>query len=64
MITDFDDFCLWVYVLVDTIYQQVTPLLPLRGPQPQCSNREVIAMSLIGACRGWDQKTGMASLWC
>ena len=23
MITDFDDFCLWVYVIVDDIWQQM-----------------------------------------
>jgi hypothetical protein len=61
MITDFDDFCLWVYVIVDTIYQQIEPVLPLRGPQPLCSNSEVIAMSLIGECLGWDQETELLS---
>lgn len=61
MITDFDDFCLWVYVIVDTIYQQIEPLLPLRGPQAKCSNSEVIAISLIGECRGWDQETELLS---
>lgn len=61
MITDFDDFCLWVYVIVDTLYQQIEPLLDLRGPQPLCSNSEVIAMSLIGECRGWDQETELLS---
>jgi hypothetical protein len=61
MITDFDDFCLWVYVIVDTIYQQIEPVLQLRGPQPLCSNSEVIAMSLIGECLGWDQETELLS---
>jgi hypothetical protein len=61
MITDFDDFCLWVYVIVDTIDQAVGPLVQMRGPQPVCSNREVIAMSLIGECRGWDQETELLS---
>jgi hypothetical protein len=61
MIADFDDFCLWVYVIVDTLYQQIEPLLELRGPQPLCSNSEVIAMSLIGECRGWDQETELLS---
>jgi hypothetical protein len=61
MITDFDDFCLWVYVIVDTIYHQIEPLLQRRGPQPQCSDSEVLAMSLIGECRGWDQETELLS---
>lgn len=61
MITDFDDFCLWVYVLVDTICQPLAPLLQRRGPQPQCSDSEVLAISLIGECRGWDQETELLS---
>lgn len=61
MITDFDDFCLWVYVIVDTIYQQIEPVLQLRGPQPLCSNSEVIAISLIGECLGLDQETELLS---
>jgi hypothetical protein len=61
MITDFDDFCLWVYVLVDTIYQSIEPKLSLRGPAPLCSNSELIAMSLIGESRGWAQETELLS---
>lgn len=61
MITDFDDFCLWVYVIVDTIYQSIEPRLNLRGPKAECSNSELIAMSLIGECRGWDQETELLS---
>jgi hypothetical protein len=61
MISDFDDFCLWVYVIVDTIYQPIEALLKLRGPQPLCSNSELIAMSLIGECRGWDQESELLS---
>lgn len=61
MITDFDDFCLWVYVIVDTLYQQIEPLLDRRGPQPLCGDSEVIAMSFIGECRGWDQETELLS---
>ena len=61
MITDFNDFCLWVYVIVDTIYQQVEPLLHRRGPQPVCSDSEVISMSVIGESRGWDQETELLS---
>jgi hypothetical protein len=61
MITDFNDFCLWVYVIVDTFYQQVEPLLHGRGPQPVCSDSEVIALSVIGESRGWDQETELLS---
>jgi hypothetical protein len=61
MITDFDDFCLWVYVIVDTIDQSIEPMLNLRGSKSECSNSELIAMSLIGECRGWDQETELLS---
>lgn len=61
MISDFDDFCLWVYCIVDEIYQVLTPMLGLRGPTPMCSNSELIAMSIIGECRGWDLETNLLS---
>ena len=63
MITDFDDFCLWVYVIVDDIWQQIAPSFKRRGPAPICSDSELIAMALIGECRGWDQETEMLSNW-
>ena len=61
MITDFDDFCLWVYCIVDEIYQAIEPMLGLRGPRAVCSNSELIAMSIIGECRGWDLETNLLS---
>lgn len=61
MITDFADFCLWVYYLVDEIYQPIEPMLGLRGPRSVCSNSELIAMSIIGECRGWDLETNLLS---
>src|SRR4051812_47561905 len=61
MITDFDDFCLWVYCIVDEIYQAIEPMLGLRGPRAVCSNSELITMSIIGECRGWDLETNLLS---
>src|SRR5436190_3035339 len=61
MITDFDDFCLWVYSIVDEIYQAIEPMLGLRGPRAVCSNSELIAMSIIGECRGWALETNLLS---
>jgi len=57
MITDFDDFCLWIYVIVDDIFQQIEFLFKRPGPKPDCSDSELIAMAIIGECRGWDQET-------
>lgn len=61
MITEFDDFCLYVYVIVDTIVQPLAKVLKRPGPQPVCSDSEVIALSLIGECKGWDVETELLS---
>lgn len=63
MITDFDDFCLWVYVIVDDIWKQIAPLFKRPGPVPVCSDSELITMALVGECRGWDKETEMLSHW-
>jgi hypothetical protein len=61
MITDFEDFCLYVYVIVDDLCQQVAPLLRRPGPMPRCSDSELLALCLIGECKGWDIETDMLS---
>jgi hypothetical protein len=63
MINDFDDFCLWTYVIVDDIWQKIAPYFKRPGPAPVCSDSELIAMALIGECRGWDVETEMLSQW-
>lgn len=63
MINDFDDFCLWMYVIVDEIWLKIAPMFKRPGPQPNCSDSELIAMTLIGECRGWDVETELLSHW-
>jgi hypothetical protein len=63
MINDFDDFCTWMYVVVDDIWQQIAPLFRRSGPQPKCSDSELITMTLVGECRGWNVETEMLSHW-
>jgi hypothetical protein len=63
MITGFDDFCLWVYVIIDDIWKEIAPLFKRPGPTPICSDSELITMALVGECRGWDQETEMLSYW-
>lgn len=63
MITDFDDFCLWMYVVMDDIWQQISPFFKRPGPQPVCSDSELITMALVGECRGWNTETVMLSHW-
>lgn len=57
MITEFEDFCLWVYVVVDDVWKGLKPLFRRPGPEPRCSDSELIAMTIIGECRGWDVET-------
>jgi len=63
MIHDFDDFCLYMFVVVDDICQEIEPLLRRPGPEPKCSDSELITMALVGECRGWDMETDMLSHW-
>jgi hypothetical protein len=63
MINDFNDFCTWMYVVVDDIWLKVSPLFKRPGPLPDCPDSELLAMALIGECRGWDMETEMLSQW-
>ena len=63
MISDFDDFCTWTYAIVDDIWLQIAPMFKRPGPQPQCSDSELLTMALVGECRGWDVETEMLSHW-
>ena len=57
----FDDFCLYVYVIVDDTYQSLRPLLSRPGPEPEFSDSELLAVSVIGECKGWDKETELLS---
>jgi hypothetical protein len=63
MINDFDDFCTWIFVVVDDIWQQINPLFKRSESSPVCSDSELITMALIGECRGWDMETNLLSQW-
>ena len=63
MINDFNDFCLWMYVVVDDIWLKIAPFFKRPGPAPDCPDSELLAMALIGECRGWDVETEMLSYW-
>lgn len=62
-IEDFDDFCTWMYVIVDDIWQQAEPLFERPGPNPECSDSELITMALVAECRGWHEETVSISNW-
>jgi len=63
MINEFDDFCLWMYFVVDEIWLKTAPFFKRPGPSPDCPDSELLAMALIGECRGWDVETEMLSYW-
>jgi hypothetical protein len=63
MIDDFSDFCLWTFVVIDDIWQQIGPLFHRPGPAPTCSDSELLTMAVIGECRGWDVETELLSHW-
>ena len=62
MIADFEDFCIWVFVVVDDIWKAIAPFCKRPGPKPECTDSELIAMSLIGECRGWHMETETVEL--
>jgi hypothetical protein len=63
MIENFEDFCLWMYVTVDDLWQEITPLFKRPGPAATCSDSELLTMVLVGECRGWGIETEMVSYW-
>jgi hypothetical protein len=63
MIEDFDDFCLWMYVVIDDVWQTIAPLFKRPGPPNQCSDSELLTMILVGECRGWQLETDQLSNW-
>jgi len=63
MINDFNDFCTWMYVVVDDIWLKIAPFFKRPDPVPECPDSELLAMALIGECRGWDMETEMLSHW-
>ncbi|MHB8751968.1 MAG: IS982 family transposase [Aggregatilineales bacterium] len=63
MIENFDDFCLWMYVVVDTIWQEISPLFKRPGPAAECSDSELLTMALVGECREWATETTLLCQW-
>lgn len=63
MIPDFDDFVTWMYVLIDDIWQQIGYLYRRPGPEPTCSDAELLTMVIVGECREWDKETNLLGEW-
>lgn len=63
MIPEFETFCLYTYVVVDDILQGLADQLRRTGPQPECSDSELLTMVLVGEACGWEIETDMLSHW-
>ena len=63
MITDFDDFATWMFVLIDDIWQQIEHLYRRPGPDPDCSDSELFTLAIVGECREWDKETNLLGEW-
>jgi hypothetical protein len=63
MITNFADFSLWMYVVIDDLWPHLASLCCRPGPAPCCSDSELLAMALVGECMGWDQGTMLTHHW-
>ncbi len=63
MIANFDDFCTWMYVIVDELWQRSAHHFRRPGPAPACSDSELITLVLVGECRGWDVETDLLHQW-
>jgi hypothetical protein len=63
MISDFADFCTWVYVIIDDIWQQVGPFFRRPGPAPMCSDSELLTIIIVSECKGWEHETEWHSHW-
>jgi len=63
MIAQFEDLCLWMYVMVDELWPTVAARYRRPGPAPGCSDSELVTMVLVGECRGWDEETDLVERW-
>jgi hypothetical protein len=46
MINDFEDFCTWMYAIIDDLWQQIEPFFKRPGPNPECSDSELLTLHL------------------
>lgn len=64
MIADFEDSCLWMYVVVDDLWRRLPPADKRHsGPAPACSESELLTLALVGECCGWTTETTPLSRW-
>jgi IS5 family transposase len=52
-----------MYVVIDDCWQQIAPLFRRPGPEPACSDSELITLAVVAECCGWDQETEALQHW-
>ena len=63
MITSFEDFCTWMYVVIDDLWIDLAPLRQRPGPDPVCRDSELITLAIVSECRGWATETDAVAAW-
>jgi hypothetical protein len=63
MITTFEELCLWTFVFIDDSVRHVPHLLHRPGPEPRCSDSELLTMVVVGECCGWATETELLARW-
>ena len=52
MINDFNDFCTWMYVVVDDIWLKIAPFFKRPGPAPECPDKgDAYTAAEVDGCR-------------
>jgi hypothetical protein len=52
-----------MYVVISDAFVSIAPRLARPGPEPACSDAELLTMAVVGECMGWDQETVLISQW-
>jgi hypothetical protein len=63
MITNFEDFCLMCYVVIDDCYRALPAAVKPRGEVAVCSDSELLTMALVAECMGWTTEPAATSRW-
>ena len=53
MINDFEDFCRWMYAIIDDIFHQIERLFKRTRPKPERSDSELFCLAFVfkvGSC--------------
>jgi hypothetical protein len=52
-----------MYVVIDDCWKQIAHWFRRPGPEPVCSDSELITLAVVAECCGWDQETDAIQRW-